>query len=318
MNDFDDQPRRPKTHELEIAVAVARAGSLGGAAAELGCTQSRISHALGELEGVLGFRLFTRSRVGTRPTEAGAVVIAHAKEALDVIDSMARAPEGKVHAAVVRVAAYRSVATHLLTPLASSVAKKHPGIRVEIDDDCGEGDDVQRLVRGGRADLGVVHLPAGEGFSVTPFVQDDYVIVLAAPRERSRKSIWEELAHMPFLELRCSGARAAVTLCRRHGMTNRTAASYSSDSTLLAQVAARRGFSILPRLAVEPLPPGLAMAPLPLTACRSLAVIRRKDRRGPLLRLVTEAMLAEVRRESFAARKWLHVSPSLGPSELRQ
>ncbi|WP_394828781.1 LysR family transcriptional regulator [Pendulispora albinea] len=313
MIDFDDlpkrAPRRPKTSELEIVVAIARAGSLGGAAAALGCTQSRVSHALGELEGALGVRLFQRSRVGTSPTEAGAKVVAKAGEALALLDAIA-APRDRC-AGTVRIAAYRSVATHLLTPLAQRMATKHPELRLEIDDGCADREDVDRMVREGRADLGISQLPVGEGFAVTPFAQDDYVLVVPIRHRPARASFWSDLSHLPFFELRCSGTRAAIAACRENGMMNRTASAFSSDSTIVAQVTARRGFSILARLAAEPLPPELMAIPLPIAAFRSLVLIRRRDRRSPALLGVTKALRNHLRHPGPAglvAQKWLRTT----------
>ena len=97
----------------------------------------------------------------------------------------------------------------------------------------------------------------------------------------------------------------AVEACREHGMSNRTTSRFSSDSTVLAQVGARRGFAILPRLAVEPLPDGLLALPLPIEALRSLVLIRRQNRRSAALRAVTSDLLADVRRADFPARAWL-------------
>jgi len=305
---LDDRKRRPKTSELEVLVALARAGSFGGAAVELGCTQSRISHALGAIEEALGVRLFDRSRTGTRPTDAGTLVIAKARDALELLDSIAATSDSKALRGAVRIAAYRSVATHLLTPIANALAKVHPALRLEIDDRCDEREDVERLVRTGQADLGVVHRPVAGGFTVTPFVEDDYVLVVPnrhAPREGS---LWLDLEKLALLELRCSGARGAVETCRQLGLTNRTVATFSSDSTILAQVATRPGFSILSRLVVEPLPKGLLALPLPVPAPRALVVIRRSDRRGSLLRGVTASLRAALRSPIFEGHPWIRVA----------
>ncbi|HEX7648607.1 MAG TPA: LysR family transcriptional regulator, partial [Noviherbaspirillum sp.] len=64
-----------KFNQLEILVAVVDAGSFSAAATELDCTQSRISHAIAELERGVGTRLLERSRAGCMPTEAGLRVL---------------------------------------------------------------------------------------------------------------------------------------------------------------------------------------------------------------------------------------------------
>jgi DNA-binding transcriptional LysR family regulator len=64
-----------KLSQLHMLVAVADHGSFSAAAAELGCTQSRISHAIAALERELGTRLLARSRDGSLPTGAGLRVL---------------------------------------------------------------------------------------------------------------------------------------------------------------------------------------------------------------------------------------------------
>jgi DNA-binding transcriptional LysR family regulator len=305
MTDFDDAKRRAKTAELEIIVAIAASGSLGGAALQLGCTQSRISHALGELEDVLGERLFDRSRTGARPTEAGVVAVSRARAILQMIDRLTVGGAGLGLHGVVRIAAYRSVATHLLTPAILDVTANHRGVRIELDDGCDERSDIERLVHDRRADLGIVHLPTSAGLMTRPFARDAYVAVAAATQLPSKHSFWSDLARLALFELRCSGARAAVEACRRDGMTNRTTASFASDSTIIAQIAARRGMAILPRLAVEPLPAGLVAITLPITAVRELVTVRRRGQSNATVRAVERELVAAVARPSLVARRWL-------------
>ncbi|WP_394850877.1 LysR substrate-binding domain-containing protein [Pendulispora brunnea] len=251
---------------------------------------------------MLGLRLFERSRTGARPTEAGANVISKAREALDVLDAIGIASENHVLRGTVRIGAYRSVATHLLTPLVHALGKRHPALRIEIDDACDEREAVERAVRDGRVDLGIAHLPVASGFTVTPFAEDDYVVVVTSQHTpRSTPAMWTQLANLPFLELKCSGARRALETCRASGMTNRSASSFSSESTILAQIVTRAGFSILPRLAIEPLPKGLTVVPLPSSAVRSLAMIRRSDRRGTLVRIVAVELRTALGRTHLAA-----------------
>ena len=69
-------------------VEVCRTGSIGGAAATLGYTQSAVSRQVAGLEAELQERLLERLPRGVRPTPAGAALLQHARivvnEALDV------------------------------------------------------------------------------------------------------------------------------------------------------------------------------------------------------------------------------------------
>jgi len=59
------------THDLMAFLAVARERSFTRAAAQLGVSQSALSHAIRGLEERLGLRLLTRTTRSVAPTEAG-------------------------------------------------------------------------------------------------------------------------------------------------------------------------------------------------------------------------------------------------------
>jgi len=70
--------------DLRAVLAVVRAGSFTGAAAELGYTQSAVSQQIATLEAELGHRLFDRRPV--RPTPAGERLAEHAARILLRVD----------------------------------------------------------------------------------------------------------------------------------------------------------------------------------------------------------------------------------------
>src|SRR5690242_1681754 len=63
--------RRENFNDLLAFVAVAREGSFTKAAAQLGVSQSALSHTIRALEARLGIRLLTRTTRSVSPTEAG-------------------------------------------------------------------------------------------------------------------------------------------------------------------------------------------------------------------------------------------------------
>src|ERR1700746_2499681 len=77
--------------ELRAVLAVAELGSFRRAAAELGYTQSALSHQVSALEAALGWPLFHRPRgrgqVGLTP--AGEAVCRRARRALGEVEAMA-------------------------------------------------------------------------------------------------------------------------------------------------------------------------------------------------------------------------------------
>ncbi|MES3003830.1 MAG: LysR family transcriptional regulator [Pseudomonadota bacterium] len=264
---------RPKLNQLEMLVAVADSGGFGRAAAQLGCTQSRVSHAITELEGALRTRLLLRSRSGCVPTDAGHRVIARARTILALADTLLEEAGARTVSGSVRIACFRSVSTHLLPRALEAVAAAYPDIRVDIDDGCEEREEVTRAVKDGRADIGVAQLPVASGLLVRPYVSDSYVVVAPASVELRAPVSWADLSGLPYIQLNCSGALAILEQCRIAGFDARPSRTLATDTSVVAMVAHGIGFSILPHLAVFPAPDGIQVLELPIPARRRFAVV---------------------------------------------
>ncbi|MFF4322437.1 LysR family transcriptional regulator [Streptomyces sp. NPDC001568] len=160
--------------ELRILVAVAETGGFTAAAARLGIGQSAVSHSVRGSEGKVGAVLFERGRAGASPTPAGERVVALGRRILrlyEVLGEEARAagragPGRDEPAGVLRVAAFRSAALHLLPPALERLTARHPGIRPEVRVVRELGAGTAGEVAAGRADLGIATL--GPGSSVPP------------------------------------------------------------------------------------------------------------------------------------------------------
>lgn len=263
-----------KLNQLDMLVAVAEAGSFGGAAALLGCTQSRISHAITELESVLGTRLLSRSRTGCVPTDAGQRVLRDARQVLRLTAGMvAGASQNAAVSGHVRVACFRSVGSHLLPDALAALAIEYPGIRVDIDDGCEERDDVTRAVLDERADIGIAQLPVSKALTARPYVSDSYVLVVPAALALRTPATWAQLSGLPYLQLDCAGALAILAQCRAAGFDAELARTLAGDASIVAMVRHGVGYSILPRLAVFPEPDGVKVAHLPISARRDFALV---------------------------------------------
>ncbi|MES2071051.1 MAG: LysR family transcriptional regulator [Pseudomonadota bacterium] len=267
-----------KLNQLEMLVAVADTGGFGAAAAELGCTQSRISHAITELEASLGIRLLSRSRSGCVPTDAGHRVLAKARQVLRLVNDMANAAEDDATViGRVRIACFRSVGTHLLPHALGALAIEYPGIRVDIDDGCEEREDVTRAVLEGRADIGIAHLPVGPELLAHSFVSDSYVLVVPASLHLRAPVSWEQFKDLPYIQLNCSGAFAILEQCRAAGFNAELSRTLTTDTSIAAMVRHGVGYSILPRLAVFPEPEGVKIIDLPISAKRQFALVVLPD-----------------------------------------
>ncbi|MFD6891320.1 LysR family transcriptional regulator [Streptomyces sp. NPDC059957] len=156
--------------ELRILVAVAETGGFSAAAAALGLTQSAVSHAVRGSEAKLGAVLFERGRTGASPTPAGERAVGHARRILrlyEVMGAEARGAGGAgdpaAPAGVLRIAAFRSAALHLLPPVLERLTARHPGIRPEVRVVREIGAGTAGEVAAGRADLGIATLGGSQG-----------------------------------------------------------------------------------------------------------------------------------------------------------
>jgi DNA-binding transcriptional LysR family regulator len=263
-----------KLNQLEMFIAVADTGSFGAAAVELECTQSRISHAITELERVLSTRLLLRSRVGCVPSDEGHKVLTKAREIIRLSHSLLENTEN--NSAVfgrVSITCFRSVGTHLLPQALAALALEYPGIRVDIDDSAEEREDVSLAVTEGRADLGIGQLPVAEELAVRPFVADSYVLVVPASLSLQAPVTWAQLKNTPYIQLNCTGALAILEQCRNAGFDAQVSRTLRTDTSIAALVRLGAGFSILPRLAVYPELDGIKVVDLPIPARRQFAIL---------------------------------------------
>jgi DNA-binding transcriptional LysR family regulator len=120
-------------NDLSYFLAVCRAGTLAGAARDLGVRHSTVGRRLEALEQALNVSLFTRTPDGFVLTEAGAGILPLAEEA----ERAAVAIERQVAGAdmriegIVRVTASEAFSGFLVRRLAA-LHERHPGLMVEV------------------------------------------------------------------------------------------------------------------------------------------------------------------------------------------
>jgi len=123
----------PPFDSLVAFEAVLRHGSMTAAAAELGVTQSAVSHRLRRLEAFIGAPLLRRLRAGLQPTPAGAALsegFAEILAGMAALRERSRAALGSTNR--LRVGLGAAVAQHWLVRRLPDFAHRHPGIPVEL------------------------------------------------------------------------------------------------------------------------------------------------------------------------------------------
>ena len=115
-------------------LAVLDAGSLSGAARQLGGSQPTIGRHVAQLERQLGTTLFERGGRGLVPTAAAQSIADQARSMDDSAQTIARKVTGlgRDMQGSVRVSASQVVAVHLLPGLLGALRRQMPGVTVDI------------------------------------------------------------------------------------------------------------------------------------------------------------------------------------------
>jgi DNA-binding transcriptional LysR family regulator len=125
---------RGNVNDLLAFLAVARARSFTRAAAQMGVSQSALSHTIRGLEERLGIRLLTRTTRSVAPTEAGERLLRdigpHFDEidhALDALSELKEKPSGTI-----RINSSEHAADTILWPKLAEFLPHYPDVMVEI------------------------------------------------------------------------------------------------------------------------------------------------------------------------------------------
>jgi DNA-binding transcriptional LysR family regulator len=120
--------------DLRVFLAVAREGTLGGAARQLGQSQPTMGRRLRHLEKSLGHKLLQRNNDGFVLTDEGASILAHAERVEEEMSALQRTLAGRDQRAegLLRVSSSDWFGAHLLTPVLDEFAKLQPRVVVEL------------------------------------------------------------------------------------------------------------------------------------------------------------------------------------------
>ncbi|MBL1404340.1 MAG: LysR family transcriptional regulator [Rhizobiales bacterium] len=121
--------------DIRIFLAIARAGSISGAAKRLSVQHSTVSRRLRSLEERLGSRLIERKKSGYELTETGEELqLTASKIEIEILGfEEAKGGEDANEAGVLHVSAINNMASTILMPLFTSFSKLYPKIELHID-----------------------------------------------------------------------------------------------------------------------------------------------------------------------------------------
>ncbi|MCL1467775.1 LysR family transcriptional regulator [Argonema galeatum] len=255
-----------KLSQLRALVAVADYGNFSEAALHMEISQSAVSHAIASLEEDLGVVLLSRGRHGAHLTPVGERITAHARQMQRLLEAIRKEAnlEKGLEGGIVRIASFRSVATHILPTAIARFRQSFPNITVTIT----ENDaftNIEQALREGYADIGFTYLPASDEFETWEILRDDYILLLPPTTHlRNAQISWKELATYPLIVSCLTPCNEWIRKCLSSAeFPLNIAYEIKEDSTIVSMVLQGLGAAILPRLAAEPVPPQVQVCSLP-------------------------------------------------------
>ncbi len=222
-----------------VLMAVDR-GSFSKAAAELGYTQSAMTHLVNNLEAELGCTLLKRGSHGVRLSEEGEQLLPYIKNVLDACDALRQeaAAQSQTQSCQLSLGCFASIARAELPQLLQEFGAAYPDIELEVTV---RGYELPKLLEKGEVQLALVDESCAEGFEWIPLTRVPLVAVVppSFKWERERISV-ERLLKEPFFTCREQYAEKLLPPDARRIQVEAT-----DDATILSLVAGGLGVSVL-------------------------------------------------------------------------
>lgn len=241
--------------QLRALLAVAETGSVTRAAEALHIVQPAVSRQLKLLEEDVGSALFERGRYGMELTEAGEILVEHARRALLELDR-ARAeiqPSDAQISGVVTIGLLSSTADLLAEPLLNEVKILHPAVSLRIS--VGYAGHLRDWLESGEIDAALLYNP-----KATPTIQaqpllDERLCVVGPPSSTLRPNRPRALADLASWPMILPSAPHGIRnlleqACPGTGTKLNVVLETNAMSVQKQLVVRGHGFTILPSIAV--------------------------------------------------------------------
>lgn len=239
--------------QIRAFVAVARANSFAEAAAQLHLSQSALSITIKTLETTVGGQLLNRTTRTFALTPEGEDFLPTAQRLLSDWDDALEDLQNRfaLRTGRITLAAMPSFAANRLPEGLSAFKQQYPDVRVALHDVIAE--EVVRMVRSGRAELGISFNPeAQQDLLFTPLFADRFVAVLPTthPLTQQPRVAVADLAQAGLITLQePSQVRHLISeLLARQGLPFAPAFEAHQLITIGRMVANDLGVSIVPAL----------------------------------------------------------------------
>lgn len=244
--------------QLGYFVSVVEAGGFSRASVELNLAQPTLSRQLSLLEAELGTRLLVRTGRGVETTEAGALLLSHARSMLETarrarseIHDLSASPAGRI-----TIGLPPRVALAVGAELVQLFRARFPRAVITLSE--GLSLHLREWLIAGRLDFGLMFDPApAPGLNYKVLAQDTMVLVApsAAPRLPSRVGL-AALAEYPMVLPSAPNAIRSVLdgALSSRSIALQVIAEVGAVQTVLALVDKGVGYTVLPQGAIRAQP----------------------------------------------------------------
>ena len=271
-------------NKYEAFLKAAELGSLTRAAAELGVTQSAVSHMIGALEEELGFSLLKRGRGGARATAEGERVLPAIRGMLnsrEQLEQTAAAIRG-LDCGTVRIGTFTSVAVHWLPGMIKRFQSEYPKVELKLMN--GDYHDVEQWLSEGSVDLGFIALPTRLKGRITALLEDRLLAVVPVDHRLASLPRFpiKEVENEPFISLLETSDHDARRAHEAAGVKPNLRYTTQDDYAISAMVEQGLGVSIMPELLLSGRSDNVRIMELTPPASRTIGLcLPDADRAGP-------------------------------------
>lgn len=262
------------TRKIEALLTAVEAGTFTKAAAELGCTQSGLTHMMDSLEKEIGFPLLERGRSGVRLTDNGELLLPVMRELVKWSNQLRSRVEriSCRKSETVRIGSYSSMSLHWLPQILKQLQADYPNINVEIVD--GTVDDIFAWVRSGKVDLGFASRQPEMKCDWIPLRDDPMVAILPMEFDvdDNEKLPVRFFDRKLFLMPSDGFEKDILRVLDRNGVKPVVRATEVDDSVILSMVEHGLGISILTELVIKDLHYHVHALQLEPYCCRELGI----------------------------------------------
>lgn len=269
--------------DLSLFRHVMEAGSITHGAERAHLALAAASTRVRNMESALGTALLVRSRQGVAPTQAGRILLQHARTMLQQAERLREdlSVYAGGQAGQIRVLSNTNALTEFLPEALSSFLTAHPSVSVDLEERL--SDEIVGLIAEGVADLGIIAGTVDPGALETfPFRRDRFVLVVAHDHPlavRDRVGFAQVLDHN-FVGLDRASAlqRFLADKAARIGRPLRLRIQLRSFDAVCRMVERNVGIGIVPETTARRASVGMAITSVALTdawAERDLTICMR-------------------------------------------